>query len=377
MTRFRTAVLYIGAIAVTVPTLISGCANSGTPSVNAAAQTSQPPVAVQSTHPSLRDIARVISLPGEATAWQEATLYAKVPGYVESIIVDKGDRVRAGQVVATLRAPELEADRQQAHLSSLSAEEAARVSEAMGRKSDAEVARAQLTQAESVEKRSEEQRVLAESSVDESRTQFQKAQADLDAAQSEQKLANITLERYPGIYTKDNRLIARQQVDEAQSRADVASEKVNAAEGQLQAARARVKSAESQVRVAQHQIEEAKAGITAARDQVSVATAQQASARKQVDLAKTDVAISRSQGLVNQAQASQARLQAAVQRSAESRTGTLAAYATIRAPFSGIVTKRLADVGAFIQTAATSQNAAAVATVADIDRIRIYYHVPE
>lgn len=59
------------------------------------------------------------------------------------------------------------------------------------------------------------------------------------------------------------------------------------------------------------------------------------------------------------------------------RESILADYTRLRAPFAGIVTKRLADPGAFIQTAATSQNAAAIVEIADIDTMRVYVHVPE
>ena len=43
-------------------------------------------------------------------ARDQAVLYAKVAGYLKTIRVDKGDHVTAGQVVAEIEAPELEAD---------------------------------------------------------------------------------------------------------------------------------------------------------------------------------------------------------------------------------------------------------------------------
>jgi membrane fusion protein, multidrug efflux system len=49
---------------------------------------------------------RTIVLPAEVRPWRQATLFAKVSGYVKSIIVDKGDRVRSGQLLATLESPE-------------------------------------------------------------------------------------------------------------------------------------------------------------------------------------------------------------------------------------------------------------------------------
>jgi len=43
---------------------------------------------------------------GEARPFQEATLYAKTGGYMNRILVDKGDNVRAGQLLATIVSPE-------------------------------------------------------------------------------------------------------------------------------------------------------------------------------------------------------------------------------------------------------------------------------
>src|ERR1700761_7380052 len=39
---------------------------------------------------------------GEARPYQETTLYAKTGGYMNKILVDKGDRVGAGQLLATI-----------------------------------------------------------------------------------------------------------------------------------------------------------------------------------------------------------------------------------------------------------------------------------
>src|SRR5579871_574462 len=76
------------------------------------AQTPTPPVAVQTTRPDRRSVSRLIALPGDLHPIEEATVYAKVPGYLEHIYVDKGDRVKAGQLLAEIQAPELQADRE-------------------------------------------------------------------------------------------------------------------------------------------------------------------------------------------------------------------------------------------------------------------------
>ena len=49
---------------------------------------------------------REISLPGEIHGYIETPVYAKIPGYMKAIYVDKGDRVKKGQVLALLSSPE-------------------------------------------------------------------------------------------------------------------------------------------------------------------------------------------------------------------------------------------------------------------------------
>jgi RND family efflux transporter MFP subunit len=51
----------------------------------------------------------VLALPGEAAAWYESTIYARVNGYVEKWFVDIGDHVHEGQVLATIETPRLDA----------------------------------------------------------------------------------------------------------------------------------------------------------------------------------------------------------------------------------------------------------------------------
>ena len=48
-------------------------------------------------------------LPGESAAWYASTIYARVPGYVATWLVDIGDKVHSGQVLATIDTPDLDA----------------------------------------------------------------------------------------------------------------------------------------------------------------------------------------------------------------------------------------------------------------------------
>jgi membrane fusion protein (multidrug efflux system) len=51
-----------------------------------------------------------LTLIAEVRPFQSVTLYAKTSGYLESILVDKGDKVTKGQLIGTIIAPEIDHD---------------------------------------------------------------------------------------------------------------------------------------------------------------------------------------------------------------------------------------------------------------------------
>src|SRR5262245_44755944 len=102
----RKQALFIAAASAALPGLLCGCKRSSPEPAKAAA----PPVAVQVAQPKRGPITRNITLPGEVKAYQQATLYAKVAGYLKTITVDKGDRVKEGDLIADIEVPELLAD---------------------------------------------------------------------------------------------------------------------------------------------------------------------------------------------------------------------------------------------------------------------------
>lgn len=85
----------------------------GTP-LPATASPSSAALPVQTLPVQRRDLARTLTLPGNVSPWLQATLYAKVPGYLKSMGADKGDVVKKGQLLAVLDAPEVEQQFQQA-----------------------------------------------------------------------------------------------------------------------------------------------------------------------------------------------------------------------------------------------------------------------
>lgn len=72
-----------------------------------ATEESIPPV--QIVYPQPAPSTHVIALPGNVEAWYQAPIYAQVSGYVKMWYVDYGARVRQGQLLATIDAPEIDA----------------------------------------------------------------------------------------------------------------------------------------------------------------------------------------------------------------------------------------------------------------------------
>ncbi len=101
--------LLIASTVVLGSILLAGCTSSNDPPPRAAAL---PAVVV--IRPQRGPAVRRITLPGDLVGYYESTLYAKVTGYLKSIAVDKGDRVKAGQVLAVIEVPELHERLQQA-----------------------------------------------------------------------------------------------------------------------------------------------------------------------------------------------------------------------------------------------------------------------
>ena len=89
----------------------SGLASGCKPSSAAPASVVAPaPAPVRVVQPQRGGITRSVTLPGEIKPYQQATLFAKVAGYLKTITVDKGDRVAAGDLIADIEVPEMLAD---------------------------------------------------------------------------------------------------------------------------------------------------------------------------------------------------------------------------------------------------------------------------
>ena len=102
--KTHSAGLNLVILAIIGQGMLSGCKPSSAEPEKA------PPAAVQAVQPERGPITRSITLPGEIKAYQQATLYAKVAGYLKTITVDKGDQVKEGDLLADIEVPELIAE---------------------------------------------------------------------------------------------------------------------------------------------------------------------------------------------------------------------------------------------------------------------------
>ncbi|HSZ63561.1 MAG TPA: efflux RND transporter periplasmic adaptor subunit [Terriglobales bacterium] len=143
-----------------------------------------------------------ITVTGEFRPFQQVDVHAKVAGYIRHIFVDVGDKVRAGQELATLEVPELNAQ-------VMGAQADIRRSQDAIRRMQSEIERAESTHsayhaAYTRLKQASEERpgLVAEQELDDSmakdketEAQINSAQAGLAESQSQLGMARATLDR--------------------------------------------------------------------------------------------------------------------------------------------------------------------------------------
>jgi len=203
MTMRTSRKLMIGAFTLMMAAIGAACSGAGQKQQAQAAQGATPAQAptVTITTVESRELNRQVRLPGELQAYQDTALYAKVPGFVEVINVDRGSVVRKGQLLARLRAPELDTQRGEAE------------------------AKVRAAQSQSVE---------AQSKVSGIRAQRLEAEAKLaadEATYQRMKAASAT----PGVVAGNDLEIAQRTVEAGRARIQLRSENEKAAQAQVKA----------------------------------------------------------------------------------------------------------------------------------------------
>jgi RND family efflux transporter MFP subunit len=163
-------------------------------------RTDREPPSVAVVKASLGDLSRDIVLTAEFKPFQSIDVMAKVAGYVKSINVDVGSRVRAGQLLATLEIPEMADD----------------------------LARAKAT-------------------LERSQAEVARARDELRRAQSVRDIAHLSYTRLENVSKARPGLVAQQEIDDAQSKDLVAEAQIASAQSSLAAAGQQVRVSEAEL----------------------------------------------------------------------------------------------------------------------------------
>jgi RND family efflux transporter MFP subunit len=175
----------LAAVALTV----SSCSGNR----NERVQASGPAVTVGVTRVTKKSLGRQITLSSELVPFQEIDVYAKESGYVKKLSVDYGTHVKAGQVMAILEIPELEAQLQE-------------------------------DQAE----------------IKNAANQVSRAQNELYRYQAQYKALHLQYSRLNGVFQSQPGIVAQQEVDDAQGKDLAASSQVDAGQAALEAAQSQM-----------------------------------------------------------------------------------------------------------------------------------------
>lgn len=186
--------LIAGLTALATLTFSSSCAKQS-PGIVAADDTT---LIVPVTKVVRSNLADNLVLTGEFIPYQEIDVMAKEAGYIKTIGVDIGDRVRAGQLLAQLEIPEMQDD----------------------------LAR-------------------AAAGVQAGEAEISRARHDLSQAQSAYEIADLSYKRIADVLRKEPGLVPQQEVDVAHSKQLEAAAQVSAAESNLETAQRKLTMAKA------------------------------------------------------------------------------------------------------------------------------------
>src|ERR1700676_1452537 len=187
--RRATISLSIAALLIPAVTSLSSCSGARDGHV----QASGPTVTVGVTKVVKKSLGRQLTLSSELVPFQEIDVYAKESGYVKILLVDYGTHVKAGQVMAILEIPELEAQLQE-------------------------------DQAE----------------IKNAANQVSRAQHELYRYQAQYKALHLQYSRLNGVFESQPGIVAQQEVDDAQGKDLAASSQVDAGQAALEAAQSQM-----------------------------------------------------------------------------------------------------------------------------------------
>ena len=111
MSRFK-PLLYCCVLAA--PLICASCTSGSDPAVTAPKAAAAKTPAADAIKVVSQRLKTTVLLPSELIPYESVAVYPKVTGFVKSIKVDRGSRVRTGEVIAQLDAPEIVSERAEA-----------------------------------------------------------------------------------------------------------------------------------------------------------------------------------------------------------------------------------------------------------------------
>jgi RND family efflux transporter MFP subunit len=152
-----------------------------------AAYAAPTPVDVVTARPAT--VGQDLVLPGQTAAWYETTIYARVNGYVAKWLVDIGDHVKKGQVLATIETPELDAE-----LSAARAQLKASEAQVTARRAEAE-----FSKTTNERWRDSPKGVVSEQERESKKADYQSSEARLYAANAQVALDEAKVDQYSAL----------------------------------------------------------------------------------------------------------------------------------------------------------------------------------
>jgi multidrug efflux pump subunit AcrA (membrane-fusion protein) len=205
----------------------------------------EPPVRL--AKPERRTLHHTVGQPGYIYAYEQTSIFAKVAGYIEQWMVDIGDPIKKGQLMARIYVPELHARYDEKMAQVLLDEVNVKVAE---QKVDV----------------TKEQVNVAVAEVREARANIEKYNADVERWTSEVK-------RQSNVSVEGRSVINMQIIEESKRQLKLALAARTAAEAALAAAQAREASRNVDVKKAQIDVESARAKVKVAKASAAYETA--------------------------------------------------------------------------------------------------------
>lgn len=334
-----------------------------------------------------------IILPGSIQAVEETTINARSSGFLQHRYVDIGSRVKAGDLLAEIDAPEVNEQLMQARAETSKSQAGGEQAEAdvarmqanvaQGQadlertKSNLEAARADLAHTKA--KQLEAQSALSESQAKlvQTRKKFNARRSDLDRARSRYVLAEKTWKRWQELARGG--AVSGQELDETQANYESTQAGVTGAQADVESAQADVDAADAAVSSRRSDLIAAQADVSASEQKIAAAQSGVLSGKASITAMVAAVTASRAN--VRAATANVAASQAGVNRYA-----ALKGFERIVAPFNGVITSRNVDTGALINAGSSSNTTndpsntvphSGLFGIARTDVLRIQVNVPQ